>query len=1106
MNSSFLSKNAHRLLMGVLFMFLSFVSFSQVTSGGISGVVVDEKGEGLPGATVVAIHVPSGTRYGTITEISGDYNLPSCRVGGPYTVTFSFVGFKDQTLENIAVGLGNSTAVNVTLSESASQLQEVLVTANKFDLVNSKKTGASATLGRDAINNLPTLGRTINDITKYNAYSNGRSFGGQDQRFNNFTIDGAAFNNGFGLGSQAQAGGRTGSSAISIDALEEVQINIAPFDVRQSGFSGAGINAVTRSGTNQLSGSVFGFAKNQTFLGTKIDTFTVTAPKFDESTFGFRLGGPIVKNKVFFFVNAEYTQRSQPALDWVANRPGATGNVSTVSADSLEQLSKFMKEKFNYETGPYENFNNDNTSLKYLARIDWNINDKHKLALRYAHHDSKSDVIISNSASAGNGNRTNSNQALSFQNSGYIIQDNTRSVVAELNSTFSSKISNTFIATFNYQNEDRGYRTAVFPLIDILKPGTQVTTTATGMDPFTPGNKLSYNTFNVTDNLSYFVGKHNIVLGAGYEYFKSNNLFFPSSNGVYIYNSFADFFKAGQAAIDAPNATTSVVPVRFQYRYSGLPNFEEPLQVLEVNKFSAYAQDEFRVLPNLKLTAGVRGEVFDYANTAIENPIISKQTFKLPDGTSTNVNTGALPKARLLVSPRLGFNLDVFNNQKTQVRGGTGIFVSSIPYVWVSNQVGNNGILSGFLPLTNVPFATDPSRFRPANGLNINDPKLVFSINSTTPDFKMPQVWKSNLAIDQRIWGGFVATLEGIYNKNIQAIRHANINQEAPTAKFAGVDNRSRFPGSGAARSGLRDTLNRINDNVVENIALLNTSQGDFYSITAKIEKPISRNWGGMLGYTYSKATDLANAGATAFESYASITAVNGSNAPTLSFANNDLRHRFVGFANYRLGYGNQFGGSLMLTLGFTSQSGPKFSYAINGDMNGDGVNNNELLFVPNAASDLKFADIKSGSTVVYTAAQQTEAFEKFITQSEYLSSRRGTYAERNGAENPWLNRIDFAAEKDFYIKVGGTKNTLRFRFDIFNLGNLFSNTAGVFQTTTTIRPLNFSTVDAAGNPVYTLPTQVENGKTILLKDSFVKQITTDNVWQMQFGIRYIFN
>ena len=1076
---------------------LSFVGFGQITTSAISGIVANEKKEVLAGASIHATHLPTGTQYTTTANKSGVYVLPAVRVGGPYTIHASFVGYKMGEVTEVNTQLGLTSNVDFVLIDEVKALKEVVIGTTRNSIFSKERTGAAQQFSRRELTSIPITGaRTIDGITKYNPFGNGNSFGAQDSRMNNFTIDGSQFNNNFGLGSSAQAGGRTGASAISLDAVDQLQVNVAPFDIRQSGFTGAGINAVTRSGTNEIEGSVYQTQRDNSsrYVGNNARGTTVTAAKFDEKVQGFRLGAPIIKNKLFIFGNYEQIERTEPGTTWISAGSPLTGSqVSRVRYSAMDSLSKFMQSKFNYTTGPWEGYSNVNSSNKFLIRADWNINDKNKLTARYVHHNSSAEINISNSQSAGAGNRTTQFNAMSFKNSGYIIQDNTRSAVLELNSKFTNTLHNNLIVSYDKQIEDRAYMSNLFPTIDIREGSA--TYTSVGFDPFTPDNKLNYWTFNITNNLTRYFDKHTVVAGVNFQRYQSNNLFFPASNGVYIFNSLNDFYTAANQSLAANGAPSTFAPARFQFRYSALPSGVAPMQTLESSRTDFYLQDEFNGFKNLKLTAGLRANIIAFENTALENKAITAMTF----ANGEKWNTGIMPKTQVLFEPRLGFNWNVKGTGKTQVRGGTGVFTGRPPYVFLSNQIGNNGVLSGFIDVSGTAAAAYGFTANPNQYFIPSTPTLpsTFDLALTDPNYKMPQVWKNNIAVDQKLpWLGLIASVEVLYNKTLNAVHYYNTNLDKPVGNLLGVDTRPLYAGTDAGV--------RVNDNVSMAAVLTNKNGAYNRSITYKIEKPISKGLWGYVAYTNAQAEDFMSAGSIASGSWQSAVSVFGNNTLNLSTSDFVVRNRIVGLLGYRLDYGKKYGGATTVTLGYVGAQNNPFSYIVAGDLNGDRVSNNDLVYVPQNTADIRFASLTVGTTV-YTEAQQQAAFDAFINQDSYLSTRRGQYAERNALDLPFLHRFDFSVAQDVFVNIKKKRNAFQVRFDILNFGNMLNNKWGVSQRAGAPQLLNFVSRDAAGVPTYRFATQRDATSTYLAKDTYQYNSSVFDVWTAQLGIRYTF-
>jgi hypothetical protein len=1077
-----------------------------ITTAAISGRVTDEGGNPRADAQVVAIHLPSGTTYQGRTRQDGRATIPGMRVGGPYRVTATVLGFEPSVRDSVFLALGVVADLQFVMRPAAVRLAQVTVTAEGETVFSSERTGAATSVGREAIATLPTITARIEDFARltpqYSGSGFGFSFAGQDNRLNNVTIDGSYFNNSFGLA--GQPGDRTGVAPISMDAIEQLQVNIAPYDVRQGNFVGAAVNTVTRSGTNDLAGSVYyAFRDHRSQLhGRLARGLRVDPGEFEYSKLGVSVGGPILRNKLFFFVNYENDGLIAPGTTFQANPGGqrVEGNVTRVLEADLRQLSDFLRTNFDYETGPFQAYDHETPAMRFLAKLDYNLGTRHKLSFRYSHLDSDTDVLVSNSSSLGFGNRRTLSTGLNFQNSNYKILENIRSGVAEWNAMIGRNMSNNFLVGYSHHDESRDFRGSMFPFVDILE-GSSVYTSF-GFEPFTPNNELRYGSTQLQNNFSIYGNKHELTFGVSAEWYESENVFFPGRQSVYVYNSLADFYADANGYLANPNRTTSPVTLRrFQVRWSNIPGQEKPIQPLEVFYAGVYAQDQWRINDRIRLTFGLRVDRPQFANTGFENAQVDAMNFTDEDGNTVKYSTSKMPDPNLLVSPRFGFNWDLDGERGTQVRGGTGIFTGRPAYVWISNQIGENGVLTGFEQLENTtarPFHPDPDRYKPTSV--DGSPAASYGLAFTDPDFRFPQLWRSNIAVDRRLPWGLVGTAEFLYSKDVNGVYYINANLAPPNTNFTGPDTRPRWTAASERCPGVSGGFNRINCNITSAIVLKNQDVGYSWNAAASLEKPFGAGTFVKAAYSYGVAKNTVDPGSIALGSWTGNQHAGDPNNPGVRYAATSPGHRVFVSASVRR---NLFGfGATTAAVFWEARTIGNASYTYAGDLNADGGTSNDLIYIPRDLSEMNFQQFTTPGGVTFTPAQQADAWEAYIQQDEYLRANRGKYAERNAVFLPMFNRVDFSVSQEVASNLLGRRNGLEVRLDFLNFGNVLNNRWGVSQRMVNIQPLLPQGADAQGRALYRMRAI---GNELMTK-SLEQTASISDVYRVLLGVRFNFN
>ena len=1082
-------------------------AMAQVTTSSMSGkVTMKDSGEEVIGATVQVVHEPSGTRYNAVSNMDGRFSIQGMRTGGPYSVTVSYIGFQPKSYKGITLQLGENYDLGIEMSEDANALQEVVVTGTKSKF-NAEKTGASTNINNAQIVNLPTVSRSIYDVTRLSPYGgNGMSFAGADGRNSNFTVDGANFNNNFGLSDGLPGGG----NPISLDAIEEMQVVVSPFDVRQTNFIGGGVNAITKSGTNTFRGSAFVYHRNENLRGDAINHQTIDGAreKDQSTTYGFTLGGPIIKDKLFFFVNGEMVKTPTVVNRWRGSRdgyPDETNYISRTTNDDLDAVSNFVLGKYRYDTGSYTSFPADESNYKVLARLDWNITDAHHLAFRYNYTKNKS-WRTPNASSMDGGTRSAyarmSLYSMSFANSMYSMDNIVHSFSLDLNSRFGTNLFNQFLATYSKLDDVRGSESSEFPFIDILD-GTDNTANymALGYELFTWNNAVHNNIFNAKDDITYFIGNHKIMAGLSFEHQMADNQYMRNGTGYYRYRSIQDFMNGGTPEV-----------VCLTYGYGGESS---PAARVQFNQVGFYAQDDWNITDRFKLTYGTRidGLFFNNGDLMTNNAILALNYYD-GSGNVRHIDTGKWPNSKFSISPRVGFTWDVFGDRSLKVRGGSGFFSGRLPLVFFTNMPTNSGMIQYQAQLN----ASNLSRRFPngeysmadfSGGLVVDEngnatvaalrDKLISmgypenitpdqgavpsAISAVDPDFKMPQVWKTSLAIDYQLPVSFpfTITVEGIFNKmiNDRSISDWSMLPAEGFARWNGADNRPIYP------ANFRNSTKAF--------VLENTSKGYGWignvTVTTQPAEWVSL----MAAYTHTVSKEITGMPGSAAESaFTYVPTVAGPNNIKLHNSQYVTPDRVVASATLHDRSGNHY--SLIYE---TWRGGYNESYMLANDMNGDGYNY-DALYIPTDE------EVNKGQ-FRFTSIDDQVRFMEYLHNDSYLKKHQGEYAEGYSVYNPWVHRIDLAYKHDFKLNIGKTKHVLQLSADIKNVLNLFNSSWGVSKVMNASlnsgRILKYDHTDAEGYPVFSTPSAV-NGNTKI----WVPNFALGQCWYASIGIKYIFN
>ncbi len=1100
---------------------------AQTTTATLTGKLVSDKGEELIGVTVLALYGPTGTKRGTATDLDGRFAIPNLTPGGPYLVVVSYVGFRTQRINDVYLTLGNTSNLSVMMEPDADQLNALQTTAVVVGNAQAIKGGTGTNVSLKELQTLPTLARSLQDFTRLNPQSANNSFAGSSFRYNNVTLDGAINNDAIGFspslggvgGTSGLPGGAARTNPIALDAIQEIQVQVAPYDVQLGNFTGASINAVTRSGTNEVQGSVYAYGRNQDVAGKDIEGNKLGTGYHDFQT-GFRLGGPLRKDKLFFFVNAEVARNQAPVPYGV----GQAGSPLTTALAA--KLVTHLRDSYQYNPGETGAYNTLANSTKLFGRLDWNLSDKTSLTLRH------------NFVKALATNLDRSQTLFAFGSQDFNHHNLQNSTVLELKSNFSSTLSNSLV--MGYTNI-RDYRdpldgASAFPQVQINNVGTSDANGFAGSNAVLLGSNreaavfnLYQKTFEISDNFTVVKGRNTLTLGTHNELYFIDYGFINSFNGRLEYGSVADFLS------DRPSRVRGSLPTPGRNSATGTYNAEyrNPAANFRLDLLSAYLQDEIAVGSRLKITPGIR---LDYA-TLPDKPVLDPRLRTEPTVKTISAPTYSSTKladftndilGTVQLSPRLGFSYDAKGDGSLVLRGGSGVFTGRMPLAWLGYAYYNNGVNFTNVDYINAipaPTAANPNPTRQVikldqNAENIYNNLLAEArgkaeINLIDNNFRMPQVWRSSLALDfNKLPGGLRASLEGIYTKVLFDVKFQQINLVDSAIYFAaGPTQTPRYQGS--------DDKQRRNPRFSNVFLMSNTQEGYRYQLTGSLAKDFGKVLAVSAAYTYGQSKDISNGIRNSFQSNWELNPAQSPNSPGLAYSNFDLRHRVLATLNYRQPLGERLVG--YLTGVFTFQSGTPFTYVYNNNFFGNGQQAVQLAYVPASASDIVLVDaaLLSTGTLKLAPASVAADLDQFLANDDYLSTRRGQYTERNGAHTPWNNQVDLRLMLE--ARLGSVTpdpagvmphgHTIQISFDIINVGNLLNDAWGrryytpdTFNSTAGFGLRQVGYANASGilstsavgfdRPAFTYSKLAGTAYSI---DPFASR------WQGQLGLRYSF-